>query len=474
MKTNIIGRITEMKILEEALTSNNSEFVAIYGRRRVGKTYLVRETFSNQITLELSGLANASTNEQLLNFTLTLRETSGEELKIPANWLEAFSQLIDFVKKSNVKRKILFFDEMPWMDTPYSGFITALEHFWNGWASARKDIVLIVCGSSTSWIINKLINNHGGLHNRLTHTIHLKPFTLAECAEYFKWRKIDLNHYQIADIYMIMGGIPFYLSKIEKGLSVAQNIDNMFFSDNATLKNEFNNLYAALFRNSNDYVKIIETLSRKGKGLTRYDISDITKITSGGGLTKVLQDLEYCGFIRKYCAPNKKTRNILYQLIDSYSLFYFKFIQKNEYNDEHFWTNSLDTPLLNTWAGFAFEMLALQNIVEIKKALGISGIQSSVSAWRSEKSVPAAQIDLVINRKDGIINLLEIKYCNKKFTITKGYEENLRNKIMAFKTETRTSKAVHLLMLTTFGLNKNKHSELVQKELTLEDLFFVF
>jgi len=471
MKNTIIGRKSEKKILEDVLSSQNSEFVAIYGRRRVGKTYLVRETFSNKITFELSGLANASTNEQLLNFNLTLKKYAGEELKIPKNWLEAFSQLINFVQNCNEKRKILFFDEMPWIDTPRSGFITALEHFWNGWASARKDIVLIVCGSATSWIINNLINNHGGLHNRLTHTIHLKPFTLTECKQYFKWRTIDLNHYQIAEIYMIMGGIPFYLSKIEKGSSVSQNIDNMFFADNATLKNEFKNLYAALFRNSDDYIKIIEALSKKGKGLLRTEISGLSKISSGGGLTKALQDLEYCGFIRKYRSPNKNTRNVLYQLIDSYSLFYLKFIQKNEYNDELFWTNSLDTPLHNTWAGYAFEMLALQNIVDIKKALGITGIQSSVSAWRSETSVPAAQIDLVINRKDGIINLLEIKYSNKKFTITKEYEENLRNKIFAFKAETRTLKAVHLLMFTTFGLNKNKHSEIVQKELILNDLF---
>ena len=471
MKNNIIGRKVEKKILDEVSVSGHSEFVAIYGRRRVGKTYLVRETFSNRITFELSGLANASTKEQLLNFCLTLKKTIGEELKTPQNWLEAFSQLIEFLEKSNEKRKILFFDEMPWMDTPRSGFITALEHFWNGWASARKDIVLIVCGSATSWIINNLINNHGGLHNRITHTIHLKPFTLSECEQYFKWRRIDINHYQIAEIFMIVGGIPFYLSKIEKGLSISQNIDCMFFNENATLKNEFTNLYAALFRNSDDYVKIIEALGKKGKGLLRSEIALISKISTGGGFTKILQDLEYCGFIRKYRTPNKNKRNTLYQLIDSYSLFYFKFIQKNEYNDEQFWTNSIDTPLRSSWSGYAFEMLALQNIVEIKKALGISGIQSSVAAWRSETSAPAAQIDLVINRKDGIINLLEIKYCNKQFSISKDYEENLQNKILAFKTETGTRKAVHLLMFTTFGLNKNKYSGIVQKELTLADLF---
>ncbi len=471
MKSAIIGRNTEKALLEEVFSSKHSEFVAVYGRRRVGKTYLVRETFSDKFTFEVSGLANASTKAQLLNFSLTLQNTIGESLKTPKNWLEAFAQLAKVVQKSRSKRKVLFFDEMPWMDTPRSGFLTALEHFWNGWASARKDVVLIVCGSSTSWIINNLINNHGGLHNRLTRTIYLKPFTLLECEQYFKWRKIDFSRYQIAEVYMVMGGIPFYLSKMEKGLSVAQNIDNLFFTEDAKLKNEFQNLYAALFRNSDDYVKIVEALSKKGKGLTRDDISKFSKITSGGGLSKVLQNLEYCGFIRRYHSLNKKTRDTLYQLIDSYSLFYFKFIQKNEYNDEHFWTNSLDSPLHNAWTGYAFEMLALQHAAEVKKAMSIAGIQSSVSAWRSETASPAAQIDLVIKRKDGIINVLEIKYCNKKYTITKDYEKNLRNKIAAFRAETSARNAVHLVMLTTFGLSKNRHSEMVQKELTLNSLF---
>ncbi|MCL2329206.1 MAG: AAA family ATPase [Bacteroidetes bacterium] len=470
-QNEVIGRQAEKVLFNDIFSSNQSEFVAIYGRRRVGKTYLVRETFSKKFSFEISGLANADTKEQLVNFSLTLKKTTGEELKTPKSWLEAFSQLSDYLEKSKQKRKILFFDEMPWMDTPRSGFLTALEHFWNGWASARKDIVLIVCGSATSWIINNLINNHGGLHNRLTHTINLKPFTLSECDEYFKWRKIDFSRYQIAEIYMAMGGIPFYLSKIERGLSVAQNIDNLFFAKNPKLKNEFKNLYAALFRNSNDYVKIVEALSKKGKGLTREEISRLTKISNGGGLTKVLQNLEYCDFIRTYNSLGKKTRNTLYQLIDPYTLFYFRFIQKNEFNDEHFWANSIDTPLHNTWAGFAFEMLALQHTAEIKKALGISGIQSAVSAWRSKISEKAAQIDLVIRRKDGIINIVEIKYCNEKFTITKNYEENLRNKISAFKAEIPARNAVHLVLLTTFGLNRNKYSGIAQKELTLNCLF---
>ncbi|GHT59050.1 hypothetical protein AGMMS50239_04830 [Bacteroidia bacterium] len=469
---NIIGRDAEIKILQDIYNSGSSEFVAIYGRRRVGKTFLVRETLQDKFVFDVSGLANANTRDQIVNFTLSLNQYAGEQTFKPAqSWLYAFEQLITLMKKSRNRRKVLFFDEIPWMDTHRSGFLTALEHFWNGWASSQKDIVLIVCGSATSWIINKLINNHGGLHNRLTKTIYLKPFSLQQCEKYLSAEKISFSRYQIAECYMAMGGIPFYLSKIERGASVAQNIDRLFFSQDAELKNEFRNLYASLFRESNDYIKIVEALSKKAKGLLRDEIVAATKIKSGGGLTKILKDLEYCGFIRSYSSFGKKKRNVIYQLIDFYTLFYLKFVAANKNNDEHFWTNSLDTPLHNSWAGYAFEMLALLHINEIKNAMSIAGIQSGVSAWKSEHSSPAAQIDLVINRKDGITDVIEIKYSTGKYVITKSYEENLRNKMSAFKQETQTGNAVHLVMLTTYGIVRNKHSEIVQKQLTLDTLF---
>jgi hypothetical protein len=472
MKSNIIGRKNEKKILHEVYNSNVSEFVAVYGRRRVGKTFLIREFFEEKFVFDVAGLANAGTKEQLINFNISLNKNNfGETFNVAKNWLEAFEQLIILIDQSSQKRKIIFFDEVPWLDNLRSGFITALEHFWNGWACGRKDIVLIVCGSASSWIINKLINNQGGLHNRLTQTINLKQFTLQECECYFQSRKMNISRYQIAECYMVIGGIPYYLSKMEKGLSVAQNIDLMFFTENAKLKNEFKNLYAALFRNSADYQQVVATLSKKMKGLNRNEIAESTKLSSGGRLTEILQNLEHCGFIRSYPSFEKKKRDFFYQLIDPFTLFYYKFIEKNEYNDEHFWTNSLDTPLYHTWSGFAFEILALLHIKEIKEALSIAGIQSLVSSWRSEKTTQGAQIDLVINRKDGIINLLEIKFSNMEYAITKGYEENLKNKVSTFKTETKARKTVHLLMLTTYGLTKNTHSGIVQKEIRLNDLF---
>ena len=474
MKNNIVGREKEKNIFQSVYNSGVSEFVAVYGRRRVGKTFLIREFFAEKVIFDVSGLAHSGAKDQLINFNISLNRNNlgeHERFDVAKNWLMAFEQLITLVEKSTQKRKVIFFDEIPWMDTMRSGFMAALEHFWNGWASARKDIVLIVCGSASSWIINKLINNHGGLYNRLTRTIYLKQFTLHECEQYFQSRKIVLNRYQVAECYMITGGIPYYLSKIEKGMSVTQNIDRMFFATDSQLRNEFKNLYASLFHNSADYLHVVAALSKKMKGLSRNDIVKITKMTSGGGLTEILQNLEHCGFIRSYASFDKKKRNMLYQLIDPYTLFHHRFIEKNEYSDEQFWSNSLDTPLRHAWAGYAFEILALLHVKEIKEALNIAGIQSYVSSWRSEKTSPGAQIDLIINRKDGIINLMEIKFSNLKYVITKSCEEELKNKIAAFKAETKTRKAVHLLMLTTYGVAENKYSGIVQKELALNDLF---
>jgi len=471
MENRVIGRTKEKKRLRELFESGRPEFVAIYGRRRVGKTFLIRQMFENDFVFDLAGLANSNTEKQLLNFNVTIKQLNGQGFEWAENWLFAFEQLKMLIQKSQKERKVVFIDEIPWLDTPYSGFISALEHFWNGWACSRDDLMLVVCGSATSWIMNKLINNHGGLHNRLTATIHLQPFTLSEVELYLKSQEIEYSRYQIAECYMIMGGIPYYLSKLKRGVSLSQNIDNLFFERDAELKSEFKNLYASLFKDATEYVKVVEALSKKTKGLTRNEILEVTKQQSGGTFSEIMKNLESCGFIRKYSLPTKRKREVLYQLLDFYTLFYFKHLEKFDEQDEHFWTNSVSTPQRSAWAGYAFEMLALLHTKEIKRVLGISGVQTAIFAWRSEHSKPAAQVDLVIDRKDGIVNLCEIKFSQTQFAIDQEYEENLRNKMAAFKAETKTRKAVHLLMLTTFGLSKNKYFSIAQKEVVLDDLF---
>ncbi|MBO5817998.1 MAG: AAA family ATPase [Paludibacteraceae bacterium] len=469
----IIGRKEEQQILHSAVQSDNSEFIAVYGRRRVGKTYLIRETFGYKFTFQHTGLVKGNTKEQLFSFAISLRDAGYDDCPIPKSWLEAFSLLSTYLKNSTDEKKIVFLDELPWMDTPRSNFISAFEHFWNGWASARKDIVLIICGSATSWIINKVINDHGGLHNRVTKQIALQPFTLKECEMFAQSKGLEMSRYQLAECYMVLGGIPYYWSLLEKGLSLAQNIDKIIFAKNGKLSNEFNQLYASLFKSPEQYIDIVTALGKKKAGMTREEIIAATDKYSNGALSKVLDELEYCGFIRKYNGFDKKSKQAIYQLIDNYTLFYFKFIQQNENNDEHFWSASIDSAMHRAWSGLAFERLCMAHTQQIKAALGIAGVLSNVYSWRkgADEMSDGAQIDLLIDRKDQVINLCEMKYSLSEYVIDAEYEQKLRNKKSVFIDTTNTRKAVHLTMVTTFGIKANAHSGIVQNEITLEDLF---
>jgi AAA+ ATPase superfamily predicted ATPase len=468
----LVGREKESKILTSLVNIDNSEFVVIYGRRRIGKTFLIREYFKNTFDFQLTGLANSTTTQQLSNFHAAFQKHFKKTIPKPKSWFDAFQHLIVMLEKSKKHKKIVFLDELPWMDTPKSDFISALEHFWNSWASARKDIFLIVCGSATSWITNKLINNKGGLHNRLTSKIKLSAFTLNECEQYLRKKNILWNRHQIIECYMIMGGIPYYLSLLKPELSLAQNIDLLFFSQNGMLRNEFDNLYASLFRHSENHVKIIETLSQKTEGFTRKELIAYSKIPNGGGTTKKIEELESSGFIKRYTPIGKKKRDSQYQLTDFYSMFYFHFINGYKINDENYWMNSIDSPNHRAWSGFAFEQVCMAHINEIKVKLGISGIKTNSASWRSKDTETNVQIDLLIDRNDQVISLCEMKYSINEFTINKSYAENLRNKIGTFKSETKTRKAVFLTMITTYGIKQNEYSMgLVQNELTMNDLF---
>ena len=446
----IIGRKEEQRILLSAAQSEYSELIAVYGRRRVGKTYLIRETFGYKFTFQHTGLANAKTKDQLFSFAISLRDAGYDDCPTPQSWLEAFSLLSHFLKNSTDEKKIIFLDELPWMDTSRSNFISAFEHFWNGWASARKDIVLIICGSATSWIINKVIDDHGGLHNRVTQRIALQPFTLKECEIFVKSKGLEMNRYQIAECYMVLGGIPFYWNLLERGLSLAQNIDKIFFARNGKLANEFNLLYASLFKSPEQYIDVVTALGRKKVGMTREEIITAIGKPSNGALSKVLDELEYCGFIRKYSGYGKKTKQAIYQLVDNYTLFYFKFIRENKNNDEHFWSVSIDSATHRAWSGLAFERLCMAHTQQIKAGLGISGVLSNIYSWRKEadENGEGAQIDLLIDRNDQVVNICEMKYSLSEFSIDAEYERNLRNKKSAFIEATNTRKAVHVITLT--------------------------
>lgn len=469
----MVGRHKEKKQIQQLIQSQRSEFVVFYGRRRVGKTYLVRNYFNNQFHFTATGLANASLTDQLVNFNYALQKAGKQTEEKPNNWLGAFQELIQLLEKQNAnEKKVIFIDELPWFDTPRSKFINALEHFWNSWASARQDILLICCGSATSWMINKLINNKGGLHNRVTARLHVEPFTLAECEEFYTAKGCVFSRYQQVEIYMALGGIPFYLEALEKQKSAAQNIDSICFSKNGLLKTEYKNLYASLFTKAENHSAVIAALSTKKKGLTRDEIIVATGLANGGGTTQILNDLQHNGFIRKYQPYQGKRRESLYQLSDHFSLFYYQFMQQENENNQNSWLNIIDTQSYRSWSGYAFEQVCLSHLPQIKKALGISGMQTSVASWRGSFDGQGAQIDLLIDRKDKVVNVCEMKFSALPFVIDKTYATALRNKLAVFQSKSKTKNALHLTFLTPYGILPNEHAAgLVLQTLDLDALF---
>jgi len=469
---NIIGRVEEIQRLTDYIDSGKAEFLVVYGRRRVGKTFLIKQFFKEKFTFYLSGAENASKEQQLFNFTTALNKCSGLEFPPIDSWQKAFVQLENWLQSVKTHdRKVIFIDELPWLDGAKSGFLSAFEYFWNTYASSKKEIFLVVCGSATSWIMNKIIRNRGGLHNRVTRQIFLQPFTLNETEQFLKSKKIVLSRFQIAECYMIMGGIPYYLEQLEKRYGLAQNIDNLFFKKESILRDEFSKIYSSLFKSPKKYMQIIEILAQKRKGLLREEIVKISKIPDGGGLTTILEELELCGFIainNNFATAKSKK---LYQLTDFYSLFYINFVKDIKITDKSFWTNTINTALHNAWTGFSFELLCQLHIEQIRRKLGISGVITYTSSWRGRNEDDGVQIDFIIDRNDNVINVCEMKFSRKEFVITKDYDENLRNKVWTFAENTRTKKTVHTTMLTTYGVKRNEYWGNIQSEVVLDDLF---
>lgn len=479
----MIGRKKEIEILNKLYSSNKSQFVAIYGRRRVGKTYLINEVFEGRITFRHAGLSPIETDtditenslrRQLKHFYNSLLLHGMEKSKCPDNWMDAFLMLEQYLQSiDDGSRQLIFIDELPWLDTQKSGFITAFEGFWNTWACSRKNLMLVVCGSATSWMSDKLINNHGGLYNRLTCEIKLMPFSLKECEQYFESENIKLSRYDIVQSYMISGGIPYYLGYYQCGLSLAQNVDEIFFKDKAPLRNEFERLFNSIFKNPDMMISIIKVIGSKHYGCTRSEISEKTGINGGGTLTSALSSLIASDFIIKYVPFGCNKRIDYYKLVDPFCNFYLRFMDGGEVAlNQDFWLTNISSQKVITWRGIAFENVCFNHIEQIKKALGISGVSTNQSAW-SKKGVDetGTQIDMIIERKDNIVNMCEMKFYGGEFTVDKNYDQILRNRMLLLGKEISPKMAIHSVLITTFGLKYNEYSGDFVKVITMDDLF---
>lgn len=464
-------------MLNDLYKSNKAELVAVYGRRRIGKTFLIDKTFGDKYDFYMTGIYEGTRSEQLKNFAHQLEKYSGKKVKQPKTWMDAFFCLQDFLEtKKQKKRMLVFIDELPWLDTPRSRFLKAFELFWNEWASKLDNMKLIVCGSATTWMTNKLLGNKGGLHNRVTQSIYLRPFNLCETEEFLKSRGFAVSRRQVAEAYMFMGGTPYYLDMMRKSESMAQNIDRLFFSNEAPLKTEYAFLFKSLFKESTLYRKVVEVLSKKMKGMTRQELLAEIKCDDTGFFSDVLTDLCNCDFIRRYTAFGKTERDMMYQLTDLYTLYYLRFVKSYHGGDEQYWSHrQMD---ISSWQGYAFEQICLHHIKQIKTKLGISGILCNVCTYswlaftdNDNKNHKGGQIDLIIDRGDKTINLCEMKYVSGKYSISSDYALYIQSKAEAFKKRTGTDKSVHLTMVTSEGVEHNEGWQSIQSEVTLDDLF---
>lgn len=476
----MIGRKKEIAELEDLYNGIGPELVAVYGRRRVGKTYLIEQTFKNRFSFRHAGLSPVEQEKmgmleaQLNHFYNSLRSFGlKSDSERPNNWLDAFFLLQQLLEeKDDGSRQVVFIDELPWMDTSRSGFITALEGFWNNWGAHRDNLLMIMCGSANSWMLDKLINNHGGLYGRVTYEIKLSPFSLAECEQYFKERKIKLSRYDIAQSYMIVGGVPFYLHYYKKGLSLAQNIDELFYNDGAKLKYEYDRLFTSVFANPALSKSIVEMLFTRNYGYSRKELREALHITDGGALTSTLNALLASDFVMKYVpfGLNKKTH--YYKLMDPFCIFFLRFVKNADNISGDYWAQNVKSQQVVSWRGIAFENLCFGHIKQIKAALGISGVSTKQSAFSlKQDDSEGAQIDLLIERNDDIVNMCEAKYYSDEYAVSKDEYRKILHRQEELTKMISKKEIVHNTLITTFGLKENEYSGVFSNVISLDDLF---
>lgn len=479
-ENRIVGRKRELQIIQSCCQSGKAELVAVYGRRRVGKTFLVRQAFGNRFAFSFTCMYGVSRAVILEQFRASLQQYSNSIIPKLSDWFEAFKQLTIYLESLPPSGPlVVFLDELPWMDTPRSNFLAAFGAFWNDWASLKSNLKLFVCGSATTWMLSRLIGDQGGLYGRVTRQICLAPFSLSETARFLTdFKQMPLSHRQVLDVYMVMGGIPYYLDMLEASLPLDANVDRLFFAQGAPLRGEFRFLFRSLFNDGKTYGKVVENLSQKLKGMTRKELVSALKMKDGGLLTTVLDNLISCDFVRKYAAIGKSEREALYQLTDLFSLFHLRFVANSNGQDEHFWSNLHNGGSRMAWRGYAFEQVCFHHLPQIKRALGISGILSNVYSWSSRPFTDSSggewkggQIDMLIDRNDGVINLCEMKNADDEFVVDAAYAQRLQERQASFRASTKTKKALVHTFITSYGVKHNKYSGMVSSEVRMDDLF---
>lgn len=470
----IIGRLAEIKRLTAAINSPRAEFIALYGRRRVGKTFLVNQLFKNQFAFRMTGVIEGSLKDQFTAFADAMNDYGFDMPEQPKDWMKAFIMLKNALKQkvNSGERCVVFIDELPALDAENSNVAGAIGYFWNNWASLYDNIIFIICGSATSWMITNVIDSKGGLHDRITVEMPVHPFTLKETEQYLEDKQFVWNRQMILQVYMVFGGIPYYLSLLDREESLVQNVDRLFFSQDMQMRREFRRLFNTLYKNPDRYIDIIKALNKSRRGLTREEIAGVLKSANNGHLGKRLEDLVYCDLIRKNVVREKeiKRKDAIYQLCDFFSLFYLTFIDRAEV-EQQYWTHHINTPEVNSWMGLTYERICMAHIGQIKHALRIDAISTLNYSWRSKTATPAAQIDIVIERADKIVNICEVKYSHEEYSLDKEEYDKICKRKNTFIKETGLRHTPWITMITTEGVVQGKYSEMIQSQVKLDHLF---
>lgn len=475
--TGLIGRTRERELLDRAMRSTDAELVAVYGRRRVGKTFLIREHFGADLCFELTGVHDGKMADQLANFGDALGRAAGRGEEPPSSWSEAFARLREYLesRRRRQKKRVVFLDELPWLASRRSRFLPAFEHFWNSWASRRSDFVFVVCGSAAAWMVRKVIDARGGLHNRVTRRLRLEPFDLFETEQFLAARGIDLDRYAVLELYMAMGGIPHYLKEVERGRSAAAVIDRVCFSRDGLLRSEFDRVFASLFEHHERHEALVRTLASHPTGLTRAELAAHADAASGGRLTRTLEELGESGFVLRTTRFGHDVKDAKYRLGDEHSLFYLRWIEKHRSRARSVWATKRGSPAWRAWSGYAFEGICLKHAPQLKQALGIEAVETTEAAWEHrprQDDERGAQIDLLIDRKDAAVNLCEMKFSESEFVLDKRCADELRRKRDVFRSVTGTRKSVFITLVTTFGVSDNKHRRAVVDAVVEMDALF--
>jgi AAA+ ATPase superfamily predicted ATPase len=476
-----IAREKEAHILDRLWDSTEAELVALYGRRRVGKTFLVRSILGQRIPFfELTGVKDGSTRLQLDNFAKVLSRVfyPGISVAPPKTWHQAFDMLVAAIDARPPDEKTtIFLDELPWLASPRSGLLQALDHAWNAELSRRPKVRLIACGSAASWMMKNVINAKGGLYNRVTRRVHLRPFSMLEAAAYLKSRGVRFTPMQMITTYLALGGVPYYLRLIEPELSAMQALHAVCLAPEAPLSDEFDRVFASLFEHDHEHQKIVKELAKHRYGVERKKLVKLLGKRSGGRLSNRMTELEASGFIRAFTPYGKDTRDTYYRLVDEFTLFCLRWMipvtRKGGGYTASGWQSQIRQPSWHSWAGYAFEGVCLKHADVLQDLLAFSEVPSQVGTWRhvprGGRDGNGAQIDLLYDRDDGVLSLCEVKYRDGEYALDRGAARSLMHKLDVFQRRMKPRKRISLSLITSGSFRPNAWSQdLIERHASIE------